>query len=642
MNNIILKRLQLQDWKSRNIDVTFNRGLTSIKGRNGIGKTSLINAWCWLLTGYVDSVHPKNYELFDNKEELTPYTPKAIVNAYIEVNGCEYKLTRSAKASFTRKRGSVEWEKASSDKYETFIDDIEYSATQFNEWIDSNICSSSMLPFVVDGSFFSTLCDASKTKARDILMSIVGEIKDEDFVGNYDSIKDKSGRVNIENVISSAKTRKSNADREFRELTTKINFIVADVYEADSVSLDKKLEELKKELKEVDDKIENSSNGESEKMIELKKLRIEVLHDCAQCKIDYVKKLEEFDIEISDAFIYNSKVAEDSVMLESKRNEKKALIEEKKKYLERINNSCRILKAQVKSLKEKQFTEDVCAYCGQELPFYMIEKQKEKFNQEKEAALKRSIEDGKYYSLLVESTKKEIETLENELNELKEVLCYKDIRELEMKKANFIKKYPSYEDTERFIENKKKLDSLNEEIEKLSTVDVSSLKTEREDIREAIANIEREKTRLDVYRDMLSQRNEMKERQKAVASELAKAEGDLMKASEWLEERAEIISRRINDKLSCSSVQMWSTQKNGESIPDCLLLDTNGVKYGTTNGAERIKINIDVQRMFMNSLDVVLPVFIDECSIFSSYNIPKIDGQAVCIFASDDNKIVTE
>lgn len=642
MNKIILKRLKLQDWKSRNIDVSFNHGMTAIKGRNGIGKTSLINAWCWLLTGYVDSVHPKNYELFDNKEELTPYTPKAIVNAYIDVNGCEYKLTRSAKASFTRKRGSVEWEKASSDKYETFIDDIEYSATQFNEWIDSNICSSAMLPFVIDGSFFSTLCDANKTKARDVLMSIVGDIKDEEFVGNYDSLKDKNGNINIENAISSAKTRKSNADREFRELTTKINSIVGDAYAVDSVSLDKKLEELKKELKEVDDKIENSCNEESEKLIELKNLRAEISEDCLRCRFDYLKKIEEFDEEIKDAFKYNSKVAEENVKLESNRNEKKALIEEKKKYLERISNSYRILKAQVKALKEKQFTEDVCAYCGQELPLYMIEKQKEKFNQEKESALKQSIEDGKYYGSLIESTKKEIETLEKELNELKEVLCYKDIRGLERKRAKFIKKYPSHEHTERFIENKKKLDSLNEEIKKLDVVDVSSLKEERESIRIAIVNIEKEKAKLDVYSDMLSQRNEMKERQKIVANELAKAEGDLMKANEWLEERAEIISKRINSKLKNSRIQMWSTQKNGESIPDCLLLDVNGVKYGTTNGAERIKVNIDVQKMFMDSFDVVLPVFIDECSIFSSFNIPRIDGQAICIFASDDNKIVTE
>ena len=83
---IKLKRLVLSNWKSLNLDVTFNDGKTIVKGRNGVGKSSLASAWNWLLTGYCNSYTPKNHELFDNRVELSHETPIASVKAWIEVN----------------------------------------------------------------------------------------------------------------------------------------------------------------------------------------------------------------------------------------------------------------------------------------------------------------------------------------------------------------------------------------------------------------------------------------------------------------------------------------------------------------------------------------------------------------------------
>ena len=123
---------------------------------------------------------------------------------------------------------------------------------------------------------------------------------------------------------------------------------------------------------------------------------------------------------------------------------------------------------------------------------------------------------------------------------------------------------------------------------------------------------------------------------------MAKANGIIAKCKEWIEERASIISNRVNGNLKGCSIQMWSTQKNGEDIPDCVILDKKGVKYGKTNNATRIKINIEMQKLFMEHAGTQLPIFIDEASIFSSNNIPVMEEQHVLIFASDDNKLIVE
>ena len=179
---IKLKSIKLQNWSSKSCKVNFGGMRNKIMGTNEVGKTTIIAAWRWLLTSRVDAVHPANYEIFDRRYPLTPDTPVAVVEAVIEIDGYEYVLTRKAQAHF------VKGVKAPSDKYTTLIDNIEYTATQFNEWLSANICPTENLPFVLDGIFFATLCEEDKKKGRKVLESIVGEITQADFKGDYSII----------------------------------------------------------------------------------------------------------------------------------------------------------------------------------------------------------------------------------------------------------------------------------------------------------------------------------------------------------------------------------------------------------------------------------------------------------------------
>ena len=87
---------------------------------------------------------------------------------------------------------------------------------------------------------------------------------------------------------------------------------------------------------------------------------------------------------------------------------------------------------------------------------------------------------------------------------------------------------------------------------------------------------------------------------------------------------------------------MFSSQKNGEQVPDCVILDSNGVEYGKTNTAEKLSINIELQRMFLLHFGIELPIFVDECSIFSPSNVPSLSQQHILIFATDDKILKVE
>ena len=189
MKDIRLKRIKLSNWKAKNLDVEFFEKETRISAKNEVGKSSLQQAWNWVFTSLTTPNAVKNHELFDNRVPLSVDTPEASVKVWIEIDGDEYTIERIAKAKFNRPRGQVEYVKASSDEYTVKLDNIEMSATDFDGWVSAMICPMEMMPFVLDGAFFSTLAIDNKMKARSILESLIKVVDVSKFGDEYDDVK---------------------------------------------------------------------------------------------------------------------------------------------------------------------------------------------------------------------------------------------------------------------------------------------------------------------------------------------------------------------------------------------------------------------------------------------------------------------
>ena len=94
--------------------------------------------------------------------------------------------------------------------------------------------------------------------------------------------------------------------------------------------------------------------------------------------------------------------------------------------------------------------------------------------------------------------------------------------------------------------------------------------------------------------------------------------------------------------MNHSYYEMFSTQKDGTIKPDCVLRDSKGVQYATTNTANRMLIDIELQEFFMNHFNVQLPIFIDEAQSFSDENMPEVKGQNILLKVSNDKYLIVE
>ena len=126
-----------------------------------------------------------------------------------------------------------------------------------------------MLVYCLDGTFFTVLADEDKRKARKVLENIVGEIKEDDFGGNYDCLKNDFAKGY---TIEQIEERTKNQIKPLRDRLVKIPALIEDkerllseYLKTDYSAIEKQIDETRKDIEDIDNQI--LGNGESIKPI---------------------------------------------------------------------------------------------------------------------------------------------------------------------------------------------------------------------------------------------------------------------------------------------------------------------------------------------------------------------------------------
>ena len=654
MKTIKLKRLEINDFRAKSITIDFKES-TSISGENGVGKSTIMKAWNWLLSGYTDSYSPMNSALFDDSKELTPDTPTARVKAVVDIDDMEYTIERTATAKFTRKRGTTEYVKDTSDQYNFYIDNIEVKSNDFKQWIENNICQSDMVTYVLDGSFLTSMIEEDKKGSRKVLEKIVGEIKEEDFKGDYSILKEDMKKYTIEQIEERTKREIVPIKDRMSKIPALIDTHAATIAEYSSKDFDgimKEIEKRKKEIEDIDNKI--LGNGDAIKPIlgERNHLLDLINQKSAELNSERFKfNKANFDAEAElKKELDAAKAANNSSV--SKYEFAKKLIEQKrvmaecvKENIATVEDAYNQTKKDLTEIKARVFTDDKCAYCGQELPEEMLNEAKEKFNARKKADIDSCVARGKSIAKQKEELESKLASVNDEIEDLVATLgvipATIDVTEIEgrynaLKEEN---KGKRFEDTETYSRLMGEIEEFKRNMPEIPENDNAALTEAKKVLMGTIDNLNREYGIKFKIEELKGKIKELKDEERELGSDLAILEGKLAKCAEYKQEKADIISYRINGKLKESTIDMWSRQKDGNLVPDVVLKGKNGVRFSSLNFSDRIRTCIDIQRMFMEHFDISLPVWVDESSCFSSNNFPMIDGQVIYLFASESPMI---
>lgn len=558
MKNIVIKSIALKEWKGRNVEINFNQDQsTTITGRNGIGKTSVMKAFLWLLTGRTDANGKINSELFDNTKELSVDTPIAVVTATIDIDGVEHTLARSAEAKFTRKKGEIEPTKADSDKYTFSVDGLPYTATDYNGWLSAQICNVDLLPTCILGETFSNFTENDRKKAREVLTNLIGEMQPE--ASKYPAIEKDLEMHKPDELVKLLNANINAATEELNQVPVKIGV------HRDNLNL----------LKEADDNETEDYDAQiNEISDQLNKVR-EKMNDKTKSANDANHEAQRLSNRKSDL-----KMQADSAQKEC---------EELMKKQSALNETISFANTMLSNRNK------VCPTCG--------------------SIIKLSEPEIKKKEELVKSCEEQIKSLHEEIME-KDAISHN----LE-KEANAIV------------------------VPEFVTPDTTEEQNEIQRLNDLLAEVKANKAIADNRKTQIAAEEAaietLEASRKELGAKLAQNERKKIAADKYVQDAAEMLSKAINGNLKDTRIQMFETLKNGEQKPSCIITDKQGVKYSTLNFSARMLCNVEIARMFCRMLDVNMPCFVDECSVFDSNHLPIIDGtQMIYMRCSDDQKLV--
>lgn len=644
MKKVTLKKLTLENWRAQNRTVDF-AGRTVIRGANGAGKSTVFDAFMWLLTG-VDAQNRTNYDLYDNTKEFTPDNAvPAVVEGAFDVDGIEYVFKRTALQKWTRKRGTNVYEKAKSDEYTYYIDGLAVSAKTYNERIAAIFADVEKLKLMLNVRHYQML---DWKVLRKHFADMAGVVTKEELTGDYSAVEPllakyeqdptfkgspvEAVKESLRQKINPLKNTLERIDSEIKGMKEMLPDL-GGVAEAKSA-----IEEKRKRIEEIDREIVGMGDA-NKPFIEKRNAELAAI---AEKKRSIEHARQEWDAKqhelvaalrkkLTELQSENYKIANANNAARQRKESIERQIDSAKQQYEYFDKERDRLKAEKEEAQGRVFDENqVCPTCGQPLPYERIAELKKQFYDRRDKDVASIIERGKKVRAMRDEQTEIIANLEKELSEIKfEPLQDTPYVESEIESAKaMIQPFDDNAlmaelkvmednltvvpvlDTEALLQEKS---TLNREIQELQAVVAKESRLESDNAKIEAKEMEREKNGV----------------------ELAKYEGLFDKCVEREREWASIVRDRANRYLHHCKVEMTEINKSGD-ITDICTVTIDGVDVGVANTARQIMAGIDIAKAFQTNVDLDLPIFIDNAEQITDNNIPVISNQMIQTYVDAD------
>ena len=664
MKNIEIKEITLKNFKGlRDQKIVFNKN-TNIYGSNGAGKTTIFDAFTWLLFGK-DSKDRKDFEV-KTLDQYNVAIPKIEheVSAIIVVDGIEISISRILKENWVKKRGSENTE-FSGNVTEYYWDSVPMQQKTFQEKV-SGILDESVFKLITNPLAFNSLKWQDR---RNVLIDIVGCISDTDLAaGNSEYEKliaqltnDKTLADYQKQILASVKKAKD----DIKAIPTRIDEVSKSKPELfDFTNLRISLDMKEKELSKVNGFIENKSSAYDEQLKEInqKKLKANTI------------KSELEQIENSTRLEIDQNLKPDTSSLDTaKRNfeDKKGELASSGNALETLNSKEASFKNQVveietklenlrkewsnENAKELTFKDDDfhCPTCKREFESGDVEGKKTEmlntFKKRKAEKLDEINTRGGNLKLEKEAVEKELVTIQSTIETgMKHIAALKDdVVALEsILKAEEAKTNPSQDVdktlllTNKLLENsiyqakKKELEEVQYSIVEVPQVDVSDLKEQRDLLMNEIDTIKSQLRNEDQIKAVDKRIAELEAEEKVLAQQIADVEKIQFVIERFNKLKIDTLESKINEKFKFVNFRMLETQINGGEAECCDAL-INGVPFSDANTASRINAGLDIINTLCEFYQVTAPIFIDNRE--SIVNVIDIKSQLVNLIVSEED-----
>lgn len=672
--NIILKKLSIRNFKGiKVLDIKFGEA-THIMGANGTGKTTIFDAFTFLLFSK-DSTDRKDFEIkpLDSEGSKKDRTENE-VSAVLEVDGETISLRHVMKEKWVKKRGE-ETAEFTGNEHLYFWNDVPMQAGEYQNKV-TDILPENVFKLITNPLYFNSVKWQDR---RAILQDIAGEVKDEDiaalnpeFVKLLDQVSGKS-----------FKEFRAKNSAEKKKLKDELALIPARIDEQDrskpeegnEAEIQAEIARLQAEYDGLDKQIEDRNEhvrAEHEQLKALmeKKHRLETINQEIHAKAnqDYNTeviasggaekelrgKISRQEATVTDIEVSLDRQRKQLESLESSHNGKLSRIDRDQAEIDEKIGGFRKL---FEGVNAKEIDPDslVCGECGREHEAHNIDEIRTKFNANKMRELayikeqgdklkgdKAKLDDDREaalaeYQSLKEAITKSIEKLDWQLSTEKATLSQLHL-ELEAVKSDKVVVAPVAErltSNRDYHNNLAEIAKLDDAMKNRQQVDVSDLRVQKGVINGHLDEAKR-KLNFRAQIEMANRRIEdLKAQEKTMSQQLAEIERLEFIAESFEKAKSEELEKRVNGMFKYARFKLFNQLINGGEEPTCVTT-YQGVPFPDLNNAAKILVGIDIINTLSEFHGVTAPVFLDNRESVS--NIPDTAAQVINLIVSPEDK----
>lgn len=625
MRKIVLKSLTLTNFKGiRSQQIIFSEQGTVISGENGTGKTTIFDAFLWLLFGKDSSGRSdSNF----NIKTIDPQTGKPFLKlehsvcGVLDVDGTELKLQRNYVENWVKPRGTTE-ETLKDHKTECYINDVKVGTKKEYDAEVNAIIPEDVFRMITNPFYFNSLKPDTQ---KDMLLDMAGNITDDEVAAlkpEYVELLAKLSGRSLAQYAKEVAAKKKACKDELAVIPSQIDTAnrlrPAD---EDWDALEKELADKKVKLAEIDSQIADKSKlneKEAQRKVEIQKSlgdkRVALVNAENEIRTRATAGVNKANLELRDLEHKQREIQGDidrkNTDIASKDNE----IAELDAEMNNLRAEYRKVNAEVITYPDGAF---VCPTCKRPLEVEDIEaKQKElqaNFNQNKANRLKSIQEKGKKKSAEKVGIVKSRDVLKSEVKELENKLASVG-EQVEEKKAEI----PETPDVANLIAKDQNCINLKNEIAELEnqltvevkTVDVSDLESGKKVLNDAITELNTRLANRKQIAKVEKEISDLESKRSANSQELANLEKWEFTAQAFQKDKDAKLLERINGLFQIVSFSFLSEQLNGGEKITCVCT-VNGTPYADVNTAGKVNAGLDIINAICKSKGISAPIFID-------------------------------
>jgi DNA repair exonuclease SbcCD ATPase subunit len=644
MKQVKIKKLILHNFKGiKDFETVFN-GTTKIFGDNATGKTTLVDAFTWLLFGK-DSTGRKDFSIktFDANNQPIHKLDHEVVCEF-DVDGEDMILKRVYREKWVTRRGSSEPELQG---HETLFywNDVPMQAGEFQKKVDQ-VISEDTFKMLTSPFYFNTLKWQDR---RSILTTIAGDVSDQDIAsGNleFSALIENMGNKTLDEFKKELAAKKKKLKDELKQIPARIDEVTRNTPEAkDWAWIEDEIKTVEKNIAIIDEQLQDSSKIFDD-FYKKKQERQQKIH---------VIKSKISDIEHEGRLKFNNQV-----------KEKNESIENAKSEIQRINRKIETGAKEIKDLQEriKTYQDEQnrlrqewgkvneeefpgfgdegnfkCPTCQQDLPTETIESKKAEikvnFNAEKERKLADISAQGVGYKIKIENTQKDIGQLqsvdyESQIKAHEAVIKEWQEKHLESVQA-LISGNVDYERLKKELEEFEK-EPVEEEAPK---VDNSGLKEKKTALNSTLDGLKKNLNSKSQIETADKRKKQLLDEERKYSQQLAELEQSEFTIQEFTKAKVDLLEAKINSLFEGVRFRMFDTQLNGGLIECC---DTiiDGVPWLDANNAAKINAGIEIINVLSKHYEQVAPIWIDNAE--SITKITDSEAQKIELYVSEAHK----